>query len=334
VPETRPYEANITHAKTNIYLCISGSAFILLWLAAMQYLPFFDSVMVFIFVITVYVGIERGTGKELLGLLRLVTVFVLALYGYPMLQELSDFNFGINDPLWVAVGWFLSLFIGSWLFLWVLCFLLDNPGANWVKSRFLDTLFATLLSATKGAVAIYVLVTVIFFTGAYCHLQPLGEQFLFSYTHRLAKIAHRQYPILDSFDKHNLLWRVQSWCDKIQIQRVEAHILLDNPSLQKKIVDFLQWLQQQPYRVLRLPLSPIAHKMVKELYQTPEAKQWLEQDEDNKRVHNESYLSLAQMCQLLIKPEAIELWGNSKIKEWASNLDFSQLQEEIEQKMK
>lgn len=321
----------VFHDWTDTYLRSTVSAFILLWLAAMQYLPFFDSAVLFILVTCIHLGMERGAGKEFLGLLRLLLVFPVSLYGYPMLQDMTDFNFGISNPLWVEVGWFLTLLVGSWLFLWIMIFLLDNPGDNWIKSRFWDKLVGILLGGAKGVAGVYILAMTILSSGVYCHFQMAGEQFLFSYTYCFVKVANEYYPVGEVVDKKNLLGRVQEWCDKALIQKVGTSTFADSPANQKKIADFLTWLQQQPSRLPRLTHSPEMQKTLSELWQIEDVKPILTHDADSKRLRQQKCLSLAQLCQLLLKTTVVGLSANNKIKDWFSAVNLSQIQGEVEQ---
>ena len=68
--------------RINMWLSISISAFILLWLSAMQLVSFLDSLPLFVIIVCSVIGAIRGGIREIFGFFGAIASIVIALSTY------------------------------------------------------------------------------------------------------------------------------------------------------------------------------------------------------------------------------------------------------------
>ena len=319
---------------TATYFRISLASFIMLWLAAMNYLSLFDAAMLFVVVACVNLGIATGILRELVASLRLVTIFAVSLYCYPYLYTWSDFNFGMSNAVWVEVSWFLTVLVLLWVVTRILLISWEQQLECSACTKKIYRLLGCFVGIFKGAFSAYALAFIVSLTTLSLPSPLVVNGYLFSYTYQIVNVLDNHYPLIDRLDTKELAKRTHDQHTQYHINRVSAMLFKDDPHIQLKVIEFLLWLDSKPNYIARLHASKEVQRFWHELAQVKAVPIWIASKPEIKRfarLNQTLGASVLHLCQILGNPELAELTKHDKIKEQALLLNTVKIKAELEQ---
>lgn len=308
---SKPY---IGISKTKLYCLISLSAFLLLWLSAMSYLPIVDAVILLIIIACIVLGSTRGVG-ELFRLLGVVALFLLALNGYMLFANLSANDLGATDLLSARSRWFLTIWcIGSVIG----CILWSSIDHS--VSRKPHFFLGAILGSVKGCILAYIFVIMSIVVAAMIPRMPVSHKLCASYIPRIIEKLETQYCFLNHLSPHNWSTDLQIFYNRIRIARLDF-FLPSQASLREKTFVFLYWLNDNPSQVSRFLDSEIAKRYYAELSKISQVRKFFHKCPRPK--------SAIDIYRILQRPQVKKLSKISAVSIILDKIDIAKIQRQL-----
>lgn len=289
-----------------IQLCISSSAFILLWCSSMGLLTLADALFLFSVLCFVCIGAHYGSWRASFSLSCIFIAITTAIYGYDIIYTTLELNLCNIPILWGQLLCFILTILAS-LIIWFV--LIKNFFPKWVQKKDQNIIWGGIFGGLQGILLMYLLLLVLIVSHVF-HLHPwLDQNYKNSQISRLVEAISIGRENLQTMELLTLLRRS---CHQYEIAWVSQSLCADK-QLQTRLYDFLVWLEQNPNSSPPWYQNVEIQQTLAKLLLISEAKKYWQNDPIIRKLKQQKNVTSEEICEALKTTSSIDLFKNSSV---------------------
>lgn len=307
-----------------IRLCVSGSAFILLWCSAMNLLTATDALLFFIIIWFGCLGAYYGGWRSLFYLFSFLISLNTAIFSYNILYIGLDLNYSL-PILWGQILCFVLTALATWILFYLL---IKTILPKWLQKRDQNITFGGICGLLQGIFWVYLLLLILLVSDV-LHVHPWIDkdsknsytiQFIGNYTIGIDKFQSMELLLAwqNINHRYEILWVSQAISDGKPSSQ-------NNESLQNKIYDFLLWLEQNPHVRERWYQHAEMQRTFDKLLHIPDVKKYWQSEPILQQLKQQKTIHPNQICELLKQTSSLELLKSQAVSSLLLQINFDKV---------